>query len=370
MKKFKKVLLSVIAVFSMTIVAENARAASLPTYFDDISCQVLSVEDYSCQVTLKKDVDLTGSNAMLKSAVRVLPNELPDGKTETDYDYMWTLDSVKYGIYVSGTTSTEITDWNLKTGMKLLQYVEHNFPVNVGFNAASFDFIVKIVDSDGNGEMVYYNANNDSITKIEKIIAETPTKVEDAVVTLDSNKTVDSSTFANIKNNGNKVTYENKESDKVTYAWIFDGSKMESSDFNIDLSLNIGTSTNKSVIDSLVSNKDTSLVLEFAHHGDLPDGTAVKVFVGDKYANGTKLTLYYFNETTKKLEEVAKDIEVVDGYITFNLDHCSEYVLEKQIVAPNNAQTSSMNLGIYILLAIISLGGIAILSMRKGKEIA
>lgn len=372
MKNFKKIILPVIALFAITIIGENVDAASVSSYFSDVACTVQSVDDFDCQVTLAKDVDLTGSKATLITAYRVLPNTLPEGKTEADYDYKGLSTAGKtYGTYVNSTTQGEITDWNLKEGTKLLNYVYGSvFPPNVGFDAASFDFIVKIIDSDGNGEIVYYNANTGAITKVEKIVAETSTKVEDKTVALDNNKTIDSSTFTSIKNNGNKVTFENKESDKVTYAWIFDGSKMESGDFNIDLSLNIGTSTNKSTIDKLVSNKDTSLVLEFAHHGDLPDGTTVKVYVGDKYANGTKLTLYYFNETTKKLEEVAKDIEVVDGYITFGLDHCSEYVLEKQIVAPNNAQTSSINIGMYILLVIVSISGIAILLNKKGKEVA
>ena len=203
----------------------------------------------------------------------------------------------------------------------------------------------------------------------------------DETILIPENNTVDSTKFEEVKNNGTKLTVESKKDNKVQYAWTFDGSKMESGNFNIDLSLNIGSSANKEAIESLLTNKAESLVLNFAHHGDLPDGTIVTVNVADKYANGDKLKLYYYDETAKELKEEVTDIEVKDGYVQFNLQHCSDYVLEKitqttttettnNKIVSNNAQTSSMNVVLFGALSFVSLVGIAYLVFRKKKEVA
>lgn len=197
--------------------------------------------------------------------------------------------------------------------------------------------------------------------------------------------TIDKETFNNIKNNGYKIDYEYRIYDEeakqeyVGYAWTFDGSQMASSNYDLNLQLTVGSSKNQETIESLVADKEKALVLEFAHHGELPKGTSVKVYVGNKYKNGDYVTLYYYNEETKTLEEAVANIEVKDGYVEFGLEHCSEYVLnisakpevvETQEVnkAPNNAQTSSMNVIFYGGLSIVSLLGLTYLLVSKKKQ--
>ncbi len=154
-----------------------------------------------------------------------------------------------------------------------------------------------------------------------------------------------------------------------SYAWIFDGSKMDSTNFNINLKLTVGTSTNQKKMENLIPvGKDNPLYLQFDHHGNLPKGTSVKVRVSDKYKDGENLTLYYYNESTRKLEEVAKSLEVKDGYVTFALEHCSDYVLASDDNS-NNPQTSSINTTMYIIISLASLIGviISVIIIRKKK---
>lgn len=163
-----------------------------------------------------------------------------------------------------------------------------------------------------------------------------------------------------IKSLNQSYTYEEKVGDKVSYSWTFDGSKITNTDLVIDLSLNVGESTNKEKIEALVPSKGEKLVLEFKYHGDLPEGTKVKVNVLDKFKNGSNLSLYYFNDNGS-LEEVLKDLEVKDGFVLLNLEHCSEYVLVENV---NNAQTGVINVVLYSILAFGSLVGIVFL-MKK-----
>ena len=59
----------------------------------------------------------------------------------------------------------------------------------------------------------------------------------------------------------------------------------------------------------------------------------VTINVAGKYPDGAKLNFYYFNESTKKFELIAKDIEVVNGKVVIPLTHCSEYILTDTPIA-------------------------------------
>lgn len=350
----KKVLLSIftiLGVMSLTTTVVNAEEKS--AYFDDISCQIGSREDFSCSITSKN-------------------NFTPSSNSKV-YLYM-----VPNGEDVSTVTPFEFDSSIIETNGNTINIIADGCWFKYGFAEASFDFVLELVNADGNGEKISYTANTSTLTKIETIGTKVEEDKKDETILIPENNTVDSTKFEEVKNNGTKLTVESKKDNKVQYAWIFDGSKMESANFNIDLSLNIGSSANKEDIESLLKNKAESLVLNFAHHGDLPDGTIVRVNVADKYANGDKLKLYYYDETAKELKEEVTDIEVKDGYVQFNLQHCSDYVLEKitqtttadNKVVSNNAQTSSMNTIIYGALSFVSLVGIAYLVFRKKKEVA
>lgn len=373
----KKVLLSILAFVGLmtvttTVNAETVNEEPISNYFSKITCQIESIDSVFCDFTTKKAFELSEeSNVSLYIT--------PTGK-ETKLFATFDSKQIKMGAYGGETSDiTGIIDANSNISLQsdMAPLISSDGTQYSIFNT-SFDFIVKIVDKSGNGEKISYTANTSTLTKIETIGTKVEEDKKDETILIPENNTVDSTKFEEVKNNGTKLTVESKKDNKVQYAWIFDGSKMESANFNIDLSLNIGSSANKEDIESLLKNKAESLVLNFAHHGDLPDGTIVRVNVADKYANGDKLKLYYYDETAKELKEEVTDIEVKDGYVQFNLQHCSDYVLEKitqtttadNKVVSNNAQTSSMNTIIYGALSFVSLVGIAYLVFRKKKEVA
>lgn len=208
----------------------------------------------------------------------------------------------------------------------------------------------------------------------EAICAEIDQQIKSNYVTMGfaGDSSVDSTLLNAVKENGYELVaeYHDMDTEALLYSWIFDGSKMESSDFSVNLVVKVGDTENKDKINALIPNvKEQPLNLHFEHEGALPTGTRVRVDVSDTYADGDKLTLYYYNPTTNKLEEKVTNIKVTDGNAEFALEHCSDYVLAKEKVAPNNVQTSSINVVFYITLAIASLAGIGLLISKK-KEIA
>ncbi len=208
----------------------------------------------------------------------------------------------------------------------------------------------------------------------EAICTEIDQQLASNYVTMDvaGDASIDSIILNSVKENGYEFVaeYRDMDTNALLYSWIFDGPKMESSDFNVNLVLKTGNTENKDKINALIpSAKENPLNLHFNHEGALPTGTRVRLDVSGTYANGDKLTLYYYNPATNKLEEKVTNIEVIDGNAEFALEHCSDYVLAKEKTAANNAQTSSIDVALYITLAIASLTGISLL-IRKKKEIA
>lgn len=207
----------------------------------------------------------------------------------------------------------------------------------------------------------------------EQICAEIEEQLKTAEFNMsiyEEHTTIDSTVLENIKNSQKKTNITETIYDDVTgkattlYTWTFDGSKITDTNLNLNLKINIGSSKSKETIETLVPDKEKSMVIEFLHHGILPTGTTVKVNVLGKYKSGDLVTLYYYNEETGSLEMISKNLEVKDGFVELALEHCSEYVLTYQpelIVdnvakeETNNAQTSSMNVTKYASVGVISL---------------
>lgn len=189
-------------------------------------------------------------------------------------------------------------------------------------------------------------------------------------VSVGENSQINNKTLEIIKQNGYIASingYSNDEERNVLYMWTFDGSKIERTDLNIDLNVKIGESTNKEKIENLVEKEQKALVIEFGHHGELPKGTQVKVNVNKTFENGKQVSLYYYNDKGE-LEEVAKNLEVKEGYVEFSLEHCSEYVLVEEKEKSNNAQTGTLNIPFYSTLAVASILGITYLIIKKKKS--
>lgn len=151
----------------------------------------------------------------------------------------------------------------------------------------------------------------------------------------------------------NKVIINIKEKDgNLYYSWSFDKDKI-GTEIDLNFELNF-VSEQKRKIDAIAENKDKTY-LSFTHHGNLPSEATINVYVGDKYKNKEKLYLYYYNEEKDIVEYVDHDLKVKDGYVTFKINHCSDYFLTGAVV--NNAEGNPKNMNYAIgILAVIVIG--------------
>ena len=141
----------------------------------------------------------------------------------------------------------------------------------------------------------------------------------------------------------------------LKYSWKF--KKDENKDISVEeslfieddlrLSLDAQTKDMEKIKEDVSQDK---LIITFDYHGNLPLETTVRINVQDKFKDNERLYLYYYNPELDQIEYIAHNVLVKDGYVEFELEHCSDYFLTAAVVndAVNNPQ--SVN---YIIIGLI-----------------
>ena len=99
----------------------------------------------------------------------------------------------------------------------------------------------------------------------------------------------------------------------------------------------------------------------------LPTTATIKVAVDNNYSDGDKLYLYYYNENSKKLEFIDNNLVVRNGYVSFEIKHCSDYVLTGSIVktALNNPKSMTIVIVILVIIGVAMVAGTLFLNNKK-----
>jgi hypothetical protein len=157
------------------------------------------------------------------------------------------------------------------------------------------------------------------------------------------------------------------EHGSLLYEWIIDG-KQASSLNSIYAKLMVMTDLEKS-LDEL-TNYAKGIYLDFDKNEVLPEGTQIRIKASSMFADGEKVKLYYYDASASKLQLQGDQYEVIEGYITINLTHTSEYFLTQSTIGQNR---SSFNLWLIVamveLLLIAGLGLIFIKSKHSKPKI-
>lgn len=150
----------------------------------------------------------------------------------------------------------------------------------------------------------------------------------------------------------------------LTYSWQFDkfdesnNSVKENLIMDVNLRLNIDSNTEGAQeIKEIV--KQDKLIVSFDHHGVLPNKATVRINVNDKFKDNEKLYLYYYNPEKDQIEFIEKGLKVINGYVEFDITHCSDYFLTAAVVNnavnnPKNINLIIIGLGVIVFILIIS----------------
>lgn len=151
-----------------------------------------------------------------------------------------------------------------------------------------------------------------------------------------------------------KIIYiKDDDNGSFNYSWTFDKEEYEKNEFEFDLSINF-TSNNQYEIEKRLKHDEKNKLISFNYHGNLPTSAMIKVLVSDKFKDGDKLKLYYYDDETKDVELIDSNVKVINGCVSFEIKHCSDYFLTLAVV--NDVNKSNNNGIIIISMIIIILG--------------
>lgn len=236
-----------------------------------------------------------------------------------------------------------------------LQVGENNIGVIVTSESGAQNKInIKVTRKDG-----YYLEDLSSVLKSDKNIN---------IIIKDDSK-ITKEQLNDIKDSKKEVALNYyDENKKLIYSWSVDGKELKSAkEFETKVTF---TSENKKEINKL-SNYADGLYVDFKHSGELPAGTKIKLYVGDKFENGSIVNIYHYSN--KKLDFIKDNLKVSDGYIEFDIKHCSEYFVTMSTIADAVIEAKdNLSINIFMIFSIIELiviVGLAIFIFVKLKPI-
>ena len=150
--------------------------------------------------------------------------------------------------------------------------------------------------------------------------------------TLKAKATITRGIFEAIKGTPRKLTVKAGENEM-----LFKGEDIKTSkDIEADISYELA-SEDKDLKDLV---KEDGIVVYFADNGQLPGKATIRI----KVTNAIKETLdldkiyvYYYNEKSKEIEELFDRAKYKDGYIEFEIEHNSKYVLVSEEIEEKEA---------------------------------
>lgn len=226
-------------------------------------------------------------------------------------------------------------------------------------------------------EIVKSDAVNDVLNK--EVTSSTETKVD---IVSDAAPTLSADLFSAVKANNKDITVGVVNSqDYLLYSWTFKAATLNNTDKNVDLTLNVSDTKNDDIV--ALTGVDELVYLNFAYHGELPGTATLHTYVGKWFQNGDVVYLYYYNEELNRVEVVGDNegLKVVDGYVDFDINHCSTYFLsghtadEVKAVNPATGELAGTpiktgdhaNVMLYVLLSLaaVSAMGLVVVFGKK-----
>ena len=133
--------------------------------------------------------------------------------------------------------------------------------------------------------------------------------------------------FVDSANEGSHLVFQKKSGENIAYSWTFDGKNLDPHEDYSDLKLGIRCPA--SVPDKLeekIKGKN-ALCMSFDYSGKLPDTARIYINVRESFPEDQDLFLYRISKSDGKLTKVSDHVEMSNGYASFSLDHCSDYLL-------------------------------------------
>ena len=262
------------------------------------------------------------------------------------------------------SVSNDVTSINIKAiaedsksqvtgaGSHNINVGENNIKIIVtAENGSQNEINIKVTRKDG-----YYLEDLDNVLKNNKD--------DDLNIRIKSDTKITIQDLDKIKSSKKKIKFNYyDDNEKLVYSWIIDGSKLGSTNDLITTIIN--DSENKKDILRL-SNYADGLFVELKQLNNLPTGSKLKLFVGDKYKDTDLVNVYAYIKNNDKLKLIKNKIKVENGYVEFEVTNTSDYFVTMSTISNlDDVQASCPILIIIIVVLSLAVVGLVIVFIIK-----
>lgn len=229
------------------------------------------------------------------------------------------VDDNKYTLTV-GNKVDKVTIKGVAEDSKAKVSGEGEKKLEVGVN--TFDLVVTSETGEENKiEIVITRKDGYYLEDLDEVLNSSDSSNMEIMINEDT--IISSQNINKIKDSGKEVKFSYYDkNNKLIYSWIFNGSRIESANkVNTGIEFN---SDNESDIKDKFNGTD-GVFISLKQKEAIPEGTRLRIYVGNKYDDGKKVNIYYYNSTTKEVELVEEDILVEEGFVEFLGDKGVEY---------------------------------------------
>ena len=171
-------------------------------------------------------------------------------------------------------------------------------------------------------------------------------------IIIDKDTKITNKDILKIKNSKKIINFNYYDDNKkLIYSWILDGNKIKNSNGFLTTILN--DSKYKENIYKL-SNYADGLYFSLKLNKILPEGTKLKLYVGNKYTDENNINIYCYNINNNKLNLI-DNVKVKNGYIEFSASEYSEYFLTLSNIKNINKEgiSEDVDTNTFIIIGII-----------------
>ena len=259
------------------------------------------------------------------------------------------------------TTDTKSKNNNLKeisvAGFELTKIDNNNYSLTVPNDITTIDVLVTAEDSkatvkgagshelqigDNNIEVIIIsesgsqNKINIKVTRkdgyyLEDLDSALKNSNDEISIIITSDNTINQSDLEKIKNSKKTVEFNYyNNADILMYAWIINGASLKETD-NLVTTLNFDSPNRKDILKA--SNYADGIFISTSNT-NIPEGTKLRIYVGNKYEDGSIINVYGYNK--ESLIKENENLEVKDGYIIVDSLNNQEYFITMSFLNENN----------------------------------
>ena len=192
-----------------------------------------------------------------------------------------------------------------------------------------------------------------------------------------------SACFAQAAEEKSHIVFQKKSGENVKWSWTFDASDLGSADVSsLKLGINASAECPDDIKDLMTVSGGNAYYMQFEHSGGLPAPAEIYINVSEVFPDNGTLKLYHESENGGSFDEVSSEVMAENGYATFTIDSCSDYILTdgtvKSSVAADGARAAGADTGstsggsavpvVAGAAAVIVIIAAAVIVLRKKKK--